>query len=932
MTGSFRLRALVGLRSLGCAMVLMAMLACAEKSADDLVAAGRAAIAKGDHEAAVLHWRSALQREPGRTDLRYELARSLAEVGQLELAIAEFGKLAESPAEAARAVPLLAATLVQAGEYKRLVLSHGKTDLGNPSANAELQTELAAAYMGLRQFDKASSTLKLALRNKPDFAPSLLLAARMVAAEGNFDGARELVRRVLAAQPNDARAWLLSAELSDLVDQDRDAALAAFRKSVALAPRCVDCHSALITHQLRKRDFAAARVDNDALRKVAPGHAFVAMIDGHLALGDGQLERARERAQALLKLFPDHPGVLTLAGVVESRTGLQSQAAAYFGKALAQNPKLDIVRLQLAEAEINLGRPQQALDTLKPLLAPGREMSGALSLAASAQIRLGDVASAERLFQRAARASPNDLRLRASAAAARLDVGDTSAGVSELLDIAGQTRETFAEEALLAALIRRREFTKALEVVDRLAGKAPSDHQWIEMRGRVLAANGDVAAARAAFEQASRAKPDAFSPVGSLAALDMATGQATAARDRVQVFLQQHPRDAGALLVLAEMHASDRQDGWLATKARFDAAIEAAPVARQPRVALVRYLLAQRRPKEALAVAQAATTVFADDPEVTELLARSQMASGELEQALTTFRELAGALRTAPQPYVGLAEVYVLTGKTAQAEVALRQALELDPRFAPAQKAYVELLSMTRRPAEALAHAKALRERRPTDATGYLLEAALLVRSGKPDQAAAVLGLGSEKVRGDELPAQLFSLHLQRQRFDAAAQVGAAQLRRQPDDLNMEFLMSGLDIVRGDLTAAQQRLSRVVSGRPGHALALNNLASVSLKLGRPASDAVGLARRALGLVPTEVAFKDTLARALLAQGQAPEALRLQKEAVEAAPQNHDLRLTLAEIAAKSGDRALASAELARLKALCDGFARQGEVDALLRGL
>jgi putative PEP-CTERM system TPR-repeat lipoprotein len=911
---------------------VLSVAACSKSDPDDLAAAGAAAVARDDHVSAILHWKTALQADPGRDDVRWELGRSLAELGQFDAALVEFGKLAERPQQASRAVPALASVMVQSGEYKKLVLQYGQTDLKDPQANAQLQAELAAAYVALGQVARARSAVEAALKQVPNFAPALLWGARLVAGEGNFAGAQALVQRVLEADPSSARAWLLKAELLDAQGLDSANMLAAYRKSVALSPRCVDCHSALIMHHLRRRDLDAVRTDLDALRKMVPGHAFVALIDSYLALDEGRLELARERAQALLKLFPDHPGVLALAGAVESRMGLHGQAAAYLGKSLAINPRLNSVRIQLAGAQLQLGRIQQGLGTLAPLLKNGADDPAALALAASAYLRLGDVSAANQAFERAKRANPGDLRLRTSAAALRLEGGDATAGIAELTEISGRTTETFADEALLAAHLRRHEYKQALEVIDRISRKAPSSLTSQELRGRVLLAMGDISAARETFERAAAAHPTAFGPVGSLVAMEVTAGRPAAGLDRLRAFIEKQPQDPEALLALARLAVVRASEPVPAVKAMFEAAVTAAPAARAPRLELIGYLLQQRRPKEALTAAQAARAVLPDDPDIVHSLGQAQMQAGELEQAITTFRELAGASGNAPQPYLSLAQAYLLTREPARAETALRQALEFDPGYEPAQNALVNLLESSRRPAEALAHAKALRERRPKDPTGYVLESDLLARRGDVDQAASILRLGIERAQAGDLAERLVSLYVRAKRLDEAADVGASWLKRAPADPDMELLMSGVDILRSDLRSAEQRLERVVQARPANAEALNNLAAVQLKLGRAPDRATALARRALGVAPDQPAYKDTLARGLAAQGQFDEALRVQREAVSASPDDAELRFTLAEIALKAGDRVAARSELTRLRDMANKFPRQAEVTKLLQGL
>jgi cellulose synthase operon protein C len=912
--------------------LVVSALACSQESPDQLVARGTQLAGKGDHAGAMIHFKSALQQQADKGEARLGLGESMLATGQLEAAMVELAKAAEVPALAPRAVPVLAAALVEAGEYKRLVQQFGTRALGVPAADAGLQAELAKAYMGLGQVQRARDAVAAGLKLVPDHAESQLVGARMVAGGGNVPGAIELTERVLKQHPGNPRAWLLKGELADLALGDTKAASTAFRKAIELAPRCIECHAGLISMHLRKRDFKAAREQNETLRAVAPGHAHVALVDAYLALSDGELERARDRAQALLKVYPDHPVILSVAAAVELRMGLSGQAVAYLSKALNINPRLDNVRLQLAEAELQLGRPEGALQTLAPLLSGKTAQPEALAVSGSAHLKLGDIEAAERAFSRAASNQPDNLRLRTSAALARLGIGDTSTGIVELRSISERTNELFADEALLAAHLRRREYEAALAVVDRMTAKGAEPAQMAELKSRVEMMRGNLPAAQALLDKARSLNPALFVAVGGLTNLDVMQGRIPQALERLRDFTQKQPDQMLGWMALAALTARHTQEPLQVVKGLYEQAIKAAPNAKEPRLALVEYLWSKGRAKDALAVAQTAVAALPADPALLDMLGLAQLRAGEAEASMVTFRQLAGFLGESPQPYVRLAQAYVASNRRDQAEIALRKAIDLDPLFLPAQGALVDLLSTGNRSDEALKHVRRLRENRPSVPVGYALESIVLTRRGDLAGAAAVLRVGLEKAPDGDLAERLVSLHLQQSQLADAERVGLDRLKREPDDIGMEFLVSGVNIVQGKLKEAENRLRKVVARRPTHGMALNNLAAVIVKTGGSSAEALALARRAVDQSPDSAAFLDTLATALAADGQLPAAVTAQRSAVEKAAENHDLRLRLAELAVQAGDKAQAKSELDKLAQLGPKFARQAEVERLRRGL
>ena len=77
---------------------------------------------------------------------------------------------------------------------------------------------------------------------------------------------------------------------------------------------------------------------------------------------------------------------------------------------------------------------------------------------------------------------------------------------------------------------------------------------------------------------------------------------------------------------------------------------------------------------------------------------------------------------------------------------------------------------------------------------------------------------------------------------------------------------------------------------------------------------------------------DTLALAYAADNKIPKAIETQKLAIARAPNDPSLKLTLAKLLIKSGDKAYARAELEDLVKLGDGFREQAEVATLLKSL
>jgi predicted Zn-dependent protease len=160
--------------------------------------------------------------------------------------------------------------------------------------------------------------------------------------------------------------------------------------------------------------------------------------------------------------------------------------------------------------------------------------------------------------------------------------------------------------------------------------------------------------------------------------------------------------------------------------------------------------------------------------------------------------------------------------------------------------------------------------------------------------------------------------------------LAADWLRDKPKDATFRFYLGDLALSEAQFPAAEAHYRSVLDVQPQNALAMNNVAWLLMKQGKPGG--TDMARRANDLLPGRPQLMDTLAMALAADGKVPQALELQKSAVQRSGGDPGLKLNLARLLIKSGDKAYARAELEDLAKLGDRFREQAEVAALLKTL
>ncbi len=910
--------------------VVLGISACTQDSPQALVAQAQAALAKKDARAAVVHLKSALQADPASTPARVLLGRALLESGDPAGAVVELSKSLDQKAEASEVMPLLARALLLTGQGKKLVTLYGGVTLPDKTANAGFMASLATAWALAGEKTKADAAIAGALVAAPDLPDALILQARLMAGSSNFDGAMAIVDKVLARDPKLYEALHLRGEIQLVAKNDPKAAEASFREALAAERSYVPAHLALISARLQARDIAGAKAQLAELKAVAPNNPETVFKEAQLAYFDKDYAKAKETVQKLMRMASDNIGLLELAAAIEWQTGSLVTAERHLSTAVQLDPTLVNARINLAHIQLRLGLPARALESVKPLVDSPTPSSPALAVAGDAALQLGNMAEAEDFLARAVAAAPDDSRTRTALALTQLARGDQTKAFSQLETLASGSKDSYADIALVSARLRQNDLNAALAAADAMVRKDPNSASAHDLRGRVLLARRDDAGARSAFEKALSLEPRFFAAISSLAEIDMREKQVDRARKRFDDLLKDDPRNYLAIMWLADIRyragAPLEQVREIITQA-----IKAAPSEPEPRLKLIEVLSGQRQIKAALTEAQEAAAAIPDNVRVLDALGRMQVADGNRQQALSTFKRITTIDSNSAMAYTRMAEVHRAEGNRGAAVANLRRAVEIDPRLKAARINLVEILVDEKRSKEAIEIARELQRREPKSSGGYLLEAAVHRRMKNHEASISVYRAGMQKAtdRG-ELAANLFTSLLASGAWKQAESFGLDWITKNPGDGAMHYFLGEGYLNAKDFRSAEKRFLETLVLRPDYVPALNNLAWVLVQQGKPG--AVESAQKAVELLPNQPALLDTLATALAADKRLPEALAMQQKAVDVAPGDAALRFHLAKLALQAGDKALARRELDRLVAMGSRNPYRDEAGQMLKGL
>jgi len=923
----------VPVRLLGVVLAASVLLVgCGGQSATQLVESGKARMQKKEYKAASIEFKNALQKDSSLVEARFLLGKALLESGDPQGAWVELSKAREAGYSNDELVPPMAATLILRGQVDKFVSEYADVELTVPKRQAELKAALATAYGAQGKYALARTAADAALQADPNNVVAQLAVARLLLISGDKAGALAQIEQARKAQPDSASPWLARAETLQLSGADTAEVMAAYHETLKREPTNLQAHIAIFSLLSKQRDLAGMDQQLADLKKAVPGTPYINYFGATLALERKDLKTALENAQQLLKMAPDSPRFLHLAGVIEYERGAYQQAAAHLGKAVSVGPLSPVAtRTLLARSLLRAGDPRKALTAVQPLLDAKTPLpADVYSVAADVYLQLGNGEAAKKMYASAVKANPGDARGRTALALAEISEGRTERALTELKSIAASADgANEAEIVMVMAHIRSGRFNDALTVLDAMERKQPGKPQAPFFRGRIEQSLGHRDKARELYEQSISRQPSYLPATMAVAALDQEDGKPAVVVSRFEKLVAADPLSANALMALisARARAGAKADD---IQAQLEAAVKRFPDVDSPRLALVANLLERGEPKAALQAATEGVARFPEDPKFVEVQGLAELAAGDLNQAAQSFSKMAALQPNSVGPLMRMVDVHAARKDVPAAISQLRKVLVVKPDYLPAQVRLVTLLSRSNKMDEALALAKGIQAQSPGEPQGWTFEGDLQASKGNGAAAISAFKTSFAKRPAEETVLKLHRALIVAGQTAEADKLEADWLSKHPDASMFSLYLGDQAMSRKDFARAEPHYRRVLAIQPANVIALNNLAWLLHRSGKPG--ALEMSEKALALAPNSDAVLDTVAEIQAAAGHLDKALTMQRRAIQLAPEQPMHRLHLAQYLVTNGQKAQAKQELQALAELGTSFPRQDEVQKLLASL
>lgn len=879
---------------------------------------------KGDEKAALIQLKNAATKDPANGEVRLLLADLYLRLGDPVSAEKEARKATELQIPAERTAAPLARALVQQGQAQKALDSTAAMAEGN---DAQVLAARGAAFLMLTERDKAREAFEAALAKAPGQAEALIGMARLAASGKDLDGAGKLMDQAIAANPKNADVLLFKANLLR-AQNNATGALAALDQAIALRPTLVSALLERANIYIDQQKFDLAKADIAAARKNAPGSLAPVYSQAVLDFTQKDYRTANDNVQKILSKIPDNMPALLLAGAVEMNLGSFKQAEQHLSAYLQAFPDNAYARKMLAQAQLNSADTASAQATLAPLLTHGSDDVQTLALAGETAMRARDFAKASDYFGKASTIKPDMAVLRTSRGLSMLAQGEQEKGLEELEKATAlDPKSERAGLALVRSEMSLKHFDKALAAVNALIAAHPGDAEVYVMQGGVYLGKGDAAAARASFEKAASLKPDFLNPVLNLARLDVAAKKPDAARARLVAFSEKN-KTIDVLMALAALAQSRKRPQEATTW--LEKAVAEFPNEVQPGVQLVNQFIATKQAPKAVLLARKLQVANPTNPDLLDVLARSQLASDDANGALETYGKLAALLPKSAAVQMRLAAVHMRLKKPEAAAEDVKRALAIEPNNTSAQLGQIELSIEANKPDEAIQLARNMQKAAPKAPLAYMVEGDIFMSQKKYDAAVKAYEQGDGLAKSSASLAKVATgLRAAGKSKEAEARL-TSWLGTHPDDAMAGLMLGELLLERKDFKGASASFERIARNSPDNPGVLNNLAWTYLQL--KDARALSTAEQALKLAPGSSMVQDTLGWILAEKGDTARALPLLQKSGAAPEASPEMRYHLGVVLAKSGDKKGAREVLQKAVDSGQPFAQSDEAKSLLKTL
>ncbi|NLC70045.1 MAG: PEP-CTERM system TPR-repeat protein PrsT [Desulfuromonadaceae bacterium] len=826
---------------------------CMKQSKEDMVHEGVKLAREGNHQGALVMFKSALEKDPNFFEARYHLGVAYLKTGKLEKAESELQKVA----------------LQDGGKFP------------------ELPLKLAEIFLGKEDPDAAIREIGRYLKNKPENSQAFEILGRSYAVKKDYPKAEEQFLKAIKIDDKNAEAEINLVRVLVQMDRGTEARQRLY-EIVRKHPQNKTGWRLLAQFEAANGNIEEALKAYEKISEIDPGDIHSRFMMGRILLGQGKIDAGDQVANEILKLSPDSHEGLILKGLSNflqknyQEALISFQAALKFRSNLMGHYFLGLSHYHLNQYELAINQFQRVLD-VAPRFLPGRAMLATVllkqkrfedvvaegqkalasgennglihNLIGSAYMGMGRYEEAMEEFDLAIELNPNLADAHFKKGLYHLGRGDTQRAESQLEEAVALAPEAMNSRIILAVhYLRRQNYDEAIHVLEE--GIRGDDQDAVLFNYMSLAAFSKNRPQEAIgyLEQAKKANPGFLGPYFNIASYHAKKGNFAKAREQYEDILTRDPKNVRALMGMALAFEVEGQD-----QKALDYFLKARDTKKpQGYLGLIKYYGQKGQIDEVLKVLDEGLGVHPKNQQMLLLKGQVLLARKDFNAAESVYEELESF---APgQGYPILLKIYQEREEFTKAEDLAGRVISKEPK----------------------------------SPYGYLLLAYASENRKNLKRAEEVLQQGLENnPDNSSLQMALAAVFDKQRKTEDALRLYQTILDKNPRFFAARYALGALYHRRGDKKAALDHYQEVLKTARNHTPTLNNLAYLYAENYGEVEKALELSMQAYRNEPGSPYVLDTLGFILCAKGRHEEALNLLKKADALLPGNPSIGYHLA---------------------------------------
>ena len=547
-------------------------------------------------------------------------------------------------------------------------------------AEPDVAILLATLYGQQRRYREAEATLRRALEAHPRDLDLLNNLSRILMQANNMVGAEAVMRRMVEAEPASFDHLVRLARFY-IGQGAQNKAETVLREAIVADPDSEQRRLMLAEFFVSKNDAASAeQVLLDAATQI-PHSTSIQLGLGALYRKSGQGTKARQRYALLIEEYKDKPvGLDAQVKLAEMDfvEGKQADAERQVQEVLKQNPRSSDGLVLTGRMALARRNGKDAVQAFRTVLHDQPELATVHYLLGQAYQLTGDTNLAKDSFERAVALYPDQVDAKRSLAVLESKSGRYRQARARLDDLLKQRPDdVIALDMLMTLDLVMKNWQGAEQTLARLRQVSTGNNPMALLaEGRLHEAQRRLSEASRAYERATALAPNEPEPLLSLVKVEVALGQATQSRTRLEALLVSHKDHPFAHGLLGEVLSLTRE--YEAAALHYREAVRLNPKWMTPWLNWATLSLSQKKPDIAVQVLEEGLKANPESEELHMLLASAHSEQGQIDLAIAAYET---TLRLNPRNLLAANNLAVLLVDYKSDPSSLQRAFSLSRDF-----------------------------------------------------------------------------------------------------------------------------------------------------------------------------------------------------------------------------------------------------------